>query len=223
MDTVTLSKQNRLYWLGRYSERAYTTLQYMLGAYDPVLDGAQVDYPGFCRKMGIDCPYTDMEDFWQRYLFDIADPNSIRSSIDNMLGNGMVLRETITTPSLSYLQMAQDAIVMAETSASPHVELQWVLDDIMAFRGCFDDAVDEEDVRNILKAGGFVERLSLMLRLDWRMERLQRELLKLMNRLYKTNLPTSKDSLEVIRRAALAGEETDHQLLLRSVESLFLL
>ncbi|MCD8115648.1 MAG: alpha-E domain-containing protein [Oscillospiraceae bacterium] len=223
MDTVTLSKQNRLYWLGRYSERAYTTLQYILGAFDSVLDGAQVDYSGFCLKMGIPCPYTDTEDFWQHYLFDISDPNSIRSCIDNMLGNGMVLRETITTPSLSYLQMAQDAIAMAETSASPHVELQWVLDDIMAFRGCFDDAVDEEDVRNILKAGGFVERLSLMLRLDWRMERLQRELLKLMNRLYKTNLPTSKDSLEVIQRAALAGEETDHQLLLRSVESLFLL
>lgn len=223
MDTVTLSKQNRLYWLGRYSKRAFTTLQYMLGEFDQVLDGAKVDYPAFCQKMGIPCPYTDTEDFWQHYLFDAADANSIRASIDNMLGNGMVLRETITTPSLSYLQMAEDAIIMAETSASPHVELQWVLDDIMAFRGCFDDAVDEEDVRNTLKAGGFVERLSLMLRLDWRMERLQRELLKLLNRLYKTNLPTNGEALEVIQRAVLAGAETDPQLLLRSVESLFLL
>ncbi|MCD7845298.1 MAG: alpha-E domain-containing protein [Oscillospiraceae bacterium] len=223
MDTITLSKQNRLYWLDRYSERAYTTLQYMLAEFDQVLDGATVDYPGFCQKMGIPCPYTDKEDFWQHYIFDPQDENSIRASIDNMLGNGMVLRETITTPSLSYLQMAQDAIVMAASSASPHVELQWVLDDIMAFRGCFDDAVDEDDVRNTLKAGGFVERLSLMLRLSWRTERLKRELLKLLNRLYKTNLPTSRDSLEVIQSAAMDGAEIDRPLLLRSVESLFLL
>ncbi|MCC8357958.1 MAG: alpha-E domain-containing protein [Oscillospiraceae bacterium] len=223
MDTVTLSKQNRLYWLGRYSERTYTTLQYMLAEFDQVLDGATVDYPAFCQKMGIHCPYTDTEDFWQHYLFDAEDVNSIRSSIDNMLGNGMVLRETITTPSLSYLQMVQDAIVMAASSASPHVELQWVLDDIMAFRGCFDDAVDEEDVRNTLKAGGFVERLSLMLRLDWRTERLKRELLKLLNRLYKTNLPINHEALDVIQSAVMEGAEIDKPLLLRSVESLFLL
>ena len=30
MDTVTLSKQNRLFWLGRYVERVYTTTQYMM-------------------------------------------------------------------------------------------------------------------------------------------------------------------------------------------------
>ena len=30
MGTVTLSKQNRLFWLGRYAERVYTTTQYMM-------------------------------------------------------------------------------------------------------------------------------------------------------------------------------------------------
>ena len=43
MDTVTLSKQNRLFWLGRYAERVYTTTQYMMKQYDRLIDGETVE------------------------------------------------------------------------------------------------------------------------------------------------------------------------------------
>ena len=49
MDTVTLSKQNRLFWLGRYAERDYTTTQYMMKQYDHLIDGGTVDYGTFCQ------------------------------------------------------------------------------------------------------------------------------------------------------------------------------
>ena len=94
-------------------------------------------------------------------------------------------------------------------------------DDIMAFRGSFDDSVEVETARNITKAGGMVERISLMLRLDWQLERLDRELQKLMNRLYKTDLTPEKDALDVITRRAVGGEDIDRVLLLNSVEGLF--
>ena len=221
MDSITLGKQNRLFWLGRYSERVYTTLQFLLGQYDRYIDGAPIDYAAFCGRMGIPCPYESTEDFVRTYLFSPDDPNSIRSSVDQMLGNGMVLRETISTPTLAYLQMAQGAIEMAEQSAGPTVELQWVLDDIMAFRGSFDDSVDLESARNITKAGFSVERLSLMLRLNWQPERLERELRKLLNRLYKTDLPTDKQARESVARQALHEEPVDPKTLLAGVEGLF--
>ena len=63
----------------------------------------------------------------------------------------MVLRESITTPTLAYLQMAYNALQLAAKSDAPMVELQWVLDDIMAFRGSFDDAIDIESMRNITR------------------------------------------------------------------------
>ena len=44
MDPVTVSKQNRLYWLGRYAERVYTTLQNMMKLYDGNIDGETVEY-----------------------------------------------------------------------------------------------------------------------------------------------------------------------------------
>lgn len=222
MGTVTLSKQNRLFWLGRYAERAYTTIQVMLRQYDRLIDQEGMDYAAFCRRMGIPCPYDSGEDFCRRYLFDGDDPNSVRSSIDALLGNGMVLRETISTPTLAYLQMAQSAMELAERSESPGVELQWVLDDIMAFRGSFDDSVEEESVRNITKSGICVERISLILRLNWQPERLERELRKMLNRLYKTDLAVSGEALEAVNRRAIGGADVDSVTLLRSVEGLFL-
>lgn len=70
MDTVTLSKRNRLFWLGRYSERAHLTIQYIMEQYDRMIDGLSVDYPRFCRDMGIPCVYDSAEDFCLRFLFD---------------------------------------------------------------------------------------------------------------------------------------------------------
>lgn len=219
MDTISLSKQNRLFWLGRYAERVYGTIRYGMQVYDNLIDGAQVDYQGFCRKMGIPCDYDNGEDFIRRYLFDGQNPYSVRAAVDAMLGNGMVLRETISSPTLAYLQMAQGAMELAAGSDSPGVEL---LDDIMAFRGSFDDAVEEESARNITKTGGMVERISMMLRLGLQPQRLEGELRKLLNRLYKTDLTPDPQALEVITRRALEEEPVEDAALLRSVEGLFL-
>ena len=220
MDTVTLSKQNWLFWLGRYSERVYTTIQYMMQQLDRLIDDQPVDYADFCRRLGLPCPYTDAADFCRRYLFDTEDMGSVASCVDAMLGNGIVLRETITSPTLAYLQMAQSAMEQAARSEAPAVALQWVLDDIMAFRGSFDDSVDAEDARNITKAGGLVERLSLMLRLDWKTERLERELQKLTNRLYKTDLAPDA-ALAVVEGRAVEEKAVPDAQLLTAVEGLF--
>ncbi len=221
MDHVALSTQNRLFWLGRYSERVYTTIQFMLEKYDKMLDDQDVDYPSFCRRIGIPCTYTDAEDFCRGYLFDLASPVSVASNIENMLGNGMVLREIISTPTLAYLQMAHNAMEMAAESDGPGIQLQWVLDDIMAFRGSMDDSVENEKARNVVKTGGLVERLSLMLRLEWHLDNLDRELHKLLNRLYKTNLTVNPGALDIITQKAIEGKNVDTAVLLSSVEGLF--
>lgn len=223
MGSVTLSKQNRLFWLGRYSERVYGMVQGTMGFIDEIVDsGEEIDYPMVCAQLGIPCPYENSEDFCRRFLFDAEDPNSVTAAAENMLGNGMVLRETLTTATLAYLQMAVTALNLARDSSAPGVELQWVLDDIMAFRGSCDDSLEDEQIRNIVKVGGLVERLSLMLRLRWNLTRLPNELGKLLNRLYKTGLPTDPAALELVTTAALGGAALDYDALRRSVETLFL-
>ena len=93
----------------------------------------------------------------------------------------------------------------------------------MAFHGSFDDNVDTESARNIAKTGGLVERLSLMLRLDLQPDRLEPELRKLLNRLYKTDLTPQPDALAVIEKRAVKEQPVDAAELLAAVEGLFIL
>lgn len=209
MGAVTLSMQNRLFWLGRYTERVYTTIQFLLEQYDKSLDSEGMTPAEFCRWMGIPCREAYRQDFFRHYLFDAENPDSVHTSVEQMLGNGMVLRETITSPTLAYLQMAHNAMELAAESDGPSVQLQWVLDDIMAFRGSLDDCVEGENTRNTTKCGSLVERLSLMLR-------------KLLNRLYKTDLPIDRAALDTVTGSAMGGTPAEPGLLLRSVEGLFL-
>lgn len=222
MGIITLNKQNRLFWLGRYSERVYSTIKLILKEYDHLLDGASVDYEAFCRKMGIPCIYTDSEDFLRRYLFDPASPFSVRSSIEAMLGNGMMLRETISSITLSYLQMARNSLLIAENSDAPYLELQLVLDDIMAFRGSFDEYVDDESNRNITKVGALIERLSIYLRFEWQTERLEKEIGKLLARLQRTDIAPNAQALAFIKSCPSETLLQNRLALLNNVERLFL-
>lgn len=37
--TISAMKANRLYWLGRYTERVYTSLHFLRRCYDRMIDG----------------------------------------------------------------------------------------------------------------------------------------------------------------------------------------
>ena len=205
MDSLSVSKLNRLYWLGRYYERLATTLGYLWDWYDVMIDG-EIDYPDFCRKLSIDCCYKDDKDFMHNYVFDKNNPDSLRTVADAMLGNGMVLREVIGSRTLAYLELAVMGMKSAEESDSPTLPLQMksaeesdsptlplqrVIDFIMAFRGSYDDMIDDENVRNIIKCAAGVERLSLYLRLGWHLDSVKSEIGKLMKRMNRTSLQPS--------------------------------
>ncbi|MDR1797355.1 MAG: alpha-E domain-containing protein [Clostridiales Family XIII bacterium] len=217
-----LSKTNRLYWLGRYNERVYTTLSFMLDFYDEAIDG-EPDYAAVCAALDIPNVYPDVEGFFRGFLFDADNPDSVACAADHMLGNGMVLRETISSTTLSYLQMAVNAIGLAKGSEAPAVALQWALDDIMAFRGSCDDHIADEAIRNILKAAVSVERISMYGRLRIRQEDIQRELRMLVYRMNRTHLPVDPQSHVVLTEALMEGGLPERRAIIEAVENLFIL
>jgi hypothetical protein len=139
-----------------------------------------------------------------------------------MLGNGMVLRETISSDTLSYLQMAVNALNLAAKSASPAVEMQWVMDDIMAFRGRYEDAIFDETILSILRCGICVERISLFERLSINRRETEIELKKLLSRLHKTKLPVHHASQETLLERVLGDFDASFDTLYQCVESLFI-
>lgn len=188
MGYYNLTKANRLFWLGRYSERVMDIIAYCIPHYDQTIDGAPFDYSSFCYKLGISTDGWNKEEFLTDFLYNQDGGFSMKDAVDSMLGNGMVLRETIGSNKLAYLQMASNALMEAPGSDAPVLRLQWVIDDIRAFHGSLGEASLDESSRNIIQSGILLERISLYSRLEIHQETRKFEVQKLLDTLLKTNL-----------------------------------
>jgi len=202
MDSYSVSKVNRLFWLGRYSERVLTMTQIMMKHYDRMIDNRGIAYSKICEGLGIPDTYGNELAFVSGYLFDFDDGNSVASAVRLMLDNAMVLRETISSPTLAYVQMAYTAMETAAGSASPCVNLQWIIDDVNAFRGSCEDNLNDSNLRNIIKTGVSVERLSLYLRLRYKLPDVSMEMRRLLSRINRTRLPRNEEYFAELMQTA---------------------
>lgn len=223
MGTLSLTKAGRLFWLGRYTERVYSSLKASKGVYDKMVDGEEADYAAYCNALGIPNTFTSTENFCRQYLADRSSPCSLVSVLGFAYDNAIVLRDTIGTETFSYIQLACNAMEKAVSGDYPEFELQSVLDYIMAFRGCAEYSLMDETSRTILRTGANVEHLSLALRLDHPKEECRADCERLLNRLYK--IPLSTDEERKLRLVDHALDETKPDLerlaMLDCVEHLF--
>jgi uncharacterized alpha-E superfamily protein len=220
MGIISLEQTNRLYWLGRYTERVYTTIQLYSQCYDTMIDHIDEDYEGFCRKLKIPNIYMDKEDFNARYPFDESDVNSIYSNLLRAYDNAIVLREELGSETLSYIQLALYAMNQAKISPAPLLELQTVVDNILAFWGICDDVIDDEVIRSIIKAGKRVERMDLYARLNMDRALLRREFAKLSSRLERSGMPYDRAAYQNLAGMIEAESELDHERVLCAVDHL---
>lgn len=225
MGIISLEQTNRLYWLGRYSERVYTTIRLYSKCYDDMIDDIGDNYADFCRMLEIPNIYRDKEDFNQRYGFDETDPNSILSNLMRAYDNAVVLREEIGSETLSYIQLAVYAINKAKISRAPLLELQNVEDNILAFWGIADDFIESETIRNIIRTGKRVERIDLYARLKLGVKELKSELRRMHTRLVSSGMSYDRvclDSLIVLIEHIDETSEVDYAGIVRNVENLVL-
>jgi uncharacterized alpha-E superfamily protein len=220
MGIISLEQTNRLYWLGRYTERVYTTIRLYSKCYDAMIDRIDENYEDFCRKLKIPNIYLDKEDFNARYPFDEGDANSIHSNLLRAYDNAIVLREELGSETLSYIQLAIYAMNQAKTSQAPLLELQTVVDNILAFWGICDDVIDDDVVRSIIKAGKRVERMDLYARLQMDRVLLRREFAKLSSRLERSGMPYDRGDYQKLSSMLEAESELDHESVLCAVDHL---
>ena len=219
MGIISIENTDRLYWLGRYTERVYTTIRLFSASYDDMLDTYLNSYEEFCRHLDIPNLYTSGQDFISRYCFDETDPNSILTNLTRAYDNGIVLREELGSEVISYLQLGIYAMNRARESASPLVDLQEVCDNLLAFWGIVDDSVDSENVRNIVKVGKRIERLDLYGRLRMPRSRMLREVHRLKGRIPRTRLKYRASSLDEIE-ALIEAPDINYYALVNRIENL---
>ena len=139
-----------------------------------------------CKRQDIPNIYVSKEDFISRYCFDEEDANSIYANLMRAYDNAIVLREEIGSEALSYIQLAVYAMNKAKFSDAPLIQLQNVVDNIVAFWGMVDDDIDSECVRSIIRLGKRVERIDLYARMKEASHELKREMKRLNLRIQRT-------------------------------------
>lgn len=219
MGIISLEQVDHLYWLGRYTERVYTTLKIFSKSFDQMIDANEDVYPKYCEALDIPNIYESKEDFLKRYPFESQIEDSIISNLNRAYDNAIVLRETIGSDALSYIQLSIYAMNNAAKSDSPLIELQQIMDDLLSFWGIVDDQIDVEQIRNIIKAGKRIERIDLYARLKLDKKTLEREIHRMIPRVLRSGMKYDEASLS--RVSTLINENSlDYRGIISSVETI---
>ena len=219
MGIISVEQVDHLYWLGRYTERVYTTLRIFARSFDLLIEEGDAVFQNYCESLDIPNIYRSKDDFLRRYPFDESIPDSIVSNLNRAYDNAIVLRETIGSDALSYIQLSIYAMNNAARSNSPLIELQQVTDDLLSFWGIVDDQIDDEQIRNIIKSGKRIERIDLYARLELDRRRLEREVHRMVPRVLRSGMKYDEAALS--RVSTLIQESTlDYANIIASVESI---
>lgn len=163
---VSTDQADRLFWLGRYVERVYSTLKLFNKSIDRMIE-TDSSYLEFCHQLSIpsEC-YRNALDFEKKYLFDQTNPDSIYSNLSRAYDNAIVLRNFISTESLGYIQMALNRLQRGNRDASAFLETQYISDWLLGFWGSIEETIKDPSKRDLIKVGKYVERIDLALRLE---------------------------------------------------------
>lgn len=171
---ISATKANRLYWLGRYTERVYISLHLLRRYYDKMIDSQSKEYEEYYQKLDTNNPYPDAESFRMGYMYDEKNPCSLLSGLEAANDNAIVLREEIMSETLSYIQLSLCHIKEAAGSGDANItNLQCLTDYLLAFWGSIDERVFDERIRNFLKIGKLVENIDMHVRFDYPFYRIQ--------------------------------------------------
>lgn len=207
---LSANTANRLFWLGRYAERGYLFLHLMRKAYDEVLDvpvGETPVYSDFLKKLDVYVPGSlDTSYQIMDQLYNPETITSLRSIIELMMDNAIVLRTEIRTESFSYIEICRDLIRAKSIARDTNItNLQPITDALLAFWGSIQERV-YGDARTFLMLGKLLEHLDMNVRFDYKHYRIE-EAMSVLEK-FIADSPTLIDEVMLDKlRLALADRE----------------
>lgn len=166
---ITKSKVGNLYWLGRYSERVFTTLNTFLPFYDRVMDTDVDAFRPFARALDLPQDFADFDTFITSFLYDSENPDSIRSAIRCAFTNAVPLRPELGSRLLQYIELAMGGVDDAAVHSSHADDLydhRDIADLILSFWGGIEDSQIDAPLKALLFLGKYLERVDLYTRFE---------------------------------------------------------
>ena len=68
MGAISVEKMDHLFWLGRYTDRVYTTVRLFFQIYDNMIEQPEGIYEKYCERLNIPNIYTSNGQFVRSYL-----------------------------------------------------------------------------------------------------------------------------------------------------------
>ena len=212
MSTISKEHSDRLYWLGRYTERSFTTLKALDKMFDKMIGKSHV-YKEYLDYFGLSDTYSDSKDFIRSFLYDENNPNSAAYSLERAYDNGIVLREEISTSALSFLQMAKDTLKRSESSNNTRFSLLPLEDILYGFWGSVNEHIYDDEIRNIIYIGKTVERLDLYIRMKYPYESVKKEYVRLLKNLRRVpkDTPYRYSTKQLSELEEIMGSQQDYE------------
>lgn len=164
---VTAAKADNLYWLGRYTERVFTTIGQFFPFYDLVMD-TQVDaFKPFAKALDLSEEFDDFDSFIHSFLYDPDNANSVRSAMQAAFNNAVVLRPELGSNLVQYIEMSVNTIAGAAHGGlkSENIYRQRDITDYMlALWGGVEDSALAPVLKAFLFIGKYLERVDLYTR-----------------------------------------------------------
>lgn len=161
---ISVNTAQRLYWFGRYVQRAQTMLKELVNSYDYVIDRDFDDGRTLYTKLGVEIEYKNALDFLKQGVY-----GTYGGSIEQIIGwareNAIETRHLLDDRGFSTLNKIHNQLVTGRNSAVSPSYLEEIIDDCSLILGIFSTELDRTRAYQLIRFGQQIERFDLILRL----------------------------------------------------------
>jgi uncharacterized alpha-E superfamily protein len=161
---ISVNTAQRLYWFGRYVQRAETLLRELVKSYDYVIDRDVDDGRKLYAKLGVKLEYKNAIDFLKQGVYG-EHGSSIESIIKWARENAIETRHLLDERGFSTLNKIFNQIVAERNNVVSPTTLEEMIDNFALILGIFSSELGRPKAYHFIRLGQYVERFDLILRL----------------------------------------------------------
>lgn len=161
---ISVNTAQRLYWFGRYVQRAETMLKELVESYDYVIDRDIDNGRKLYEKLGVTLEYKGARDFLWQGVYGKHD-GSIENIIHIARENAIETRHLLDERGFATLNKIYNHIVAGRDQAVSPTFLEETIDDLALVLGIFSSELDRTRAYQLIRFGQQIERFDLILRL----------------------------------------------------------
>ena len=161
---ISVNTAQRLYWFGRYVQRAETMLKELVNAYDYVIDRDFDEGQKLYAKLGVKIEYKNALDFLKQGVYG-TNGGSIESIIGWARENAIETRHLLDERGFATLNKIHNQMVAGRDRAVSPTNLEEIIDNCSLILGIFSTELDRTRAYQLIRFGQQIERFDLILRL----------------------------------------------------------